>query len=865
MRKIYSSLLMLAMMMVSMVAKAQYTVTIDSDPIEDWVAGQVSFPATEIASALGLSDAAALEALVKNPNENGDLQGGNVYLKLSDGSKSNDYTGNTNEFWMNLAGVPQAYGDEGTSWFVGLEFEAAGSDKDSGESWEDRINVYVGQMPKVFKKIYEASALKCVLYLVNGDKEVSFDVTQNVTAAEKTEVPEPTKQLSALTIVKDYTLELPFTLGKQYEGKTYTATLDGVYDALGTSAAEFDAAAADMTFTQVVVADTVYNEQGENTGEVTYRWVDDLKTPEEGADGGWFGRYSQYDEATGEEVTFPMNAPLTWATGANTFYVQGITLAEGVYSITSGQYPNTLKEGDEDFAYLYLIYGSKAARIKVVTKVTKPEEIDPDAYVIVGSQDVAITSPANDSYETKNFSIDMAAVLEALACEADDITDFYVWTAEGTLTDDHTTGEKGYYLTAEGKHGSWNDKAPVYINPVSLPDGTFAIGQYAGIFLDITEDLLWTTQLIFQNGNNLYAINVNYTVKAPGGEEEEPAEYECVGTESLAIQIVPNNEGVYEWGTKSELDLAYIESKIGTQDFVLYTDKYVEGKDGAEGKLEMNKKYTCTPNPGFWYGRTTYENTEHQVVVDNAGWGTNSFGLTYASGKITWYQYPGQSSVGETWNANLYLMNEETGKYLTYYLYVAYVDEVGPELEVVYKEENAETVTDASYDSDGYVIYNIDKEKLYEALGLDDETIEAATFSFAKSNTMFVNVEPGDDALLTADGYMTDDETKAVATAHFYTEDGSLQIQIDPMDIAFEKSDDSQLTIHFAVNYDGKRALYAVTFYSEDSAVAINSMNTQKAAATGIYSISGARLAAPQKGLNIIRKADGNVSKVFVK
>ena len=171
MRKIYSSLLVLALMMVSIVAKAQYTVTITSDPIEDWVAGQKSFAATEIATALGLADADALKALVVNPDEEGNTQGGAVYLKVADG-KSNEYTGNPNEFWMNLDGVPQGYSAEGTSWFVGAKFEAAGSDEESGESWEDRVNVYVGQMPGVFKKIYEASSLKCTLYIVNGEKGV---------------------------------------------------------------------------------------------------------------------------------------------------------------------------------------------------------------------------------------------------------------------------------------------------------------------------------------------------------------------------------------------------------------------------------------------------------------------------------------------------------------------------------------------------------------------------------------------------------------------------------------------------------------------------------------------------------------------
>lgn len=849
MRKIYSSLLMLAMMMVSMVAKAQYTVTIDSDPIEDWVAGQVSFPATEIASALGLSDAAALEALVKNPNENGDLQGGNVYLKLSDGSKSNDYTGNTNEFWMNLAGVPQAYGDEGTSWFVGLEFEAAGSDEESGESWEDRINVYVGQMPKVFKKIYEASALKCVLYLVNGDKEVSFDVTQNVTAAEKTEVPEPTTSLNALEIVKDYTLTLSFKQGGEYEDKTCTATLDGLYEALGTTAAEFDAAAADMTYTQVMLADPILNGDGEETGEYKYTWSDELKRPEDAAGGGWFGRYSEYDEATGEEVTFPMNAPKAWSSGANTFYVQSITLAEGEYSIHSGQFSGTMNPGDEDFAYLYLIYGSKAARIKAVVEINakqdEPDKVPLDEMEKVG--ELVIDATGVEKPKSGTFTIDLEAVAELLGCEPDDVK-FNALADESTLSDEHTANNGGCWMTKEGYVVKWNTEGyAIYCEPdrngvftkfnYGFNDGAWAIGDE------------YDVKLYLNYGTKYYLVVLHTVIQERGGEFE----LKQVGYDEINVQLIPAEGGMWPSDIKTTIDLDYVKSVIGTANGELYSDKADEN-----GVLKMTNSYTCTPYPGFWYGMTTYDG-----YIDNAGWGNNSVGFTYDNGVLTWY-FPDRQ-VGENFLANIYLVNPETGNYVKFLLNITFVSEVGPEVEEVYKEENTETVTAESYDSDGYVIYNIDKEKLYEALGLDDETIEAATFSFAKTGSMFVNFESGDDALINADGYMTEDETKAVATAHFFTEDGQLQIQIDPMDIAFEKSDASLLMVRFAVNYEGKRALYIITFCSENSAVVgINGIAAQKTAA-GIYSISGTHLAAPQKGLNIIRKADGNVSKVFVK
>lgn len=869
MRKIYSSLLVLAMMMVSMVAKAQYTVTIDSDPIENWVAGQKSFAATEIATALGLADVDALEALVVNPNEEGNAQGGAVYLKVTDG-KSNAYTGNVNEFWMNLDGVPQGYGDDGTSWFVGLEFEAAGSDEESGESWEDRVNVYVGQMPGVFKKIYVASSLKCTLYLVNGEKEVSFDVTQNVTAAPEPTVPEPTTSLNALEIVKDYTLTLPFVVGKSYEGKTYSTTLDGVYEALGTTADEFDANAADMTYTQVVKIDSLFNEAGEATGEVEFTWLDELKLPEEGAGGGWYGRYSTYDEASGEETVLPMNAPKTWGTGANTFYVQGVTLAEGEYSITSGQYPNVLKEGDEDFAYLYLIYGSKAARIKVVTEVTKPESVPFDQMTKAGEETVEITSKANTDYSTKSFTVDMEAVLAALGCEADDLDDFYAFAAEGELSDNHTTSGGGYYFTQEGFIGNWSDKAPVYIDPSSLAEGKYNIGQYAGIYSDITEDVVWTTTLILMYGDKYYAINVKYTVTAPK-QEEEPVEYEMVASEYVSRQIVPASE--YLYGTTTQLDFDYIATTLGTTDFVLYGEKYSDKEDYADTNgIYWSSSTNCSDGDekgaGFWYGSTTHEDVEHQVVVTADGWSSSaSFGFQLSeSGVISWFQYPDARKVGDEYLAKIYFVNEETGAYIRYLLHVIYVEEEAPEMEVVMTSTETFEASDLNYDDDlGCYVVSVPTDEIYEALGLDDELLEAASFAAARSQTMFISVDPEEDVLFDAEGYAQDETSTKIASMAHIEIDGGLNIVFDPMELAFEEGDESKATARFAIDYDGKRAIIVVTLLSENSPLAVNGISTKSAKPAGIYSISGARLAAPQKGINILKMADGSVKKVLVK
>lgn len=50
-----------------------------------------------------------------------------------------------------------------------------------------------------------------------------------------------------------------------------------------------------------------------------------------------------------------------------------------------------------------------------------------------------------------------------------------------------------------------------------------------------------------------------------------------------------------------------------------------------------------------------------------------------------------------------------------------------------------------------------------------------------------------------------------------------------------------------------------------DGIEAVSTAERTSSAATGIYSLSGARMNSLQKGVNIVRRADGSVSKILVK
>ena len=848
MKRFYTSIMALAIAFFGLVANAQYKVEVNSAPHDNWVSGGQNFDPTELATALGTDTAALHQAIVAD----------SIVYRLDGEEKSNTYTGNHNEWWMALDGTPQGYGDEGTSWFVGLSYDEAALDSTLAN---DVISVYVGQMPGVFSKIYEPSALKCTILLIVGDKKVSFDVTQNVEAAVPSSLAEPVKELSKLGIVKDYTLELNFVPGKSYEGKTYTTTLDGIYEALGVEQADLDANVNDHILAQIVNTDSVGDTE-------VYSLSDNLEIPEVAAGGAWFGRYVNYDEANDVETPLTISCPKGWATGYNTFYTQSMTLANGEFSIVSGQFPDIMKEGDTDYTYLYITVGDKAARVKVQAVVKKPEAVDPSDIVKVGETTVEVSAGIDNNYATKGFSIDMEAIVAALGCTTADLEDVYALDQDSVISDNHTEGSGGFYYNAEGRIENWGSNAAAFIarTTTSLQDGKFTIGQMANHFAAITEPTTVTLPLIFQYGVNVYVVNVAYTV-VPAATPDEPIVYELVARDAIYKQMVPSDTD-WAYPTTTSLDLEYIESLIGTKDFKLFTDKAKTAAEGEEPTLEWSSDYTCSPFPGFWYGTTTYENKEGQVVVENAGWGSNSFGITYTDGVITWWQYPGQRSVGDSYLASLYLVNEETGKYLQYLLNVSFVEEETPESEDLGTKGDTIVVKPAEL-VEGVYTYTFDSQEIADTLGvkIGNMTDSISVYAF-KSPLTRQALSLEESYFGDAEGYTISEEKadEAVFGAYVYAnENGGLSIDADVMDLTFEAKNEDKAVLRVAFEANGKRITYVIVLVSEDSpVVGISSAKAPQGRTSAIFNMGGAAVPNAYGNINIIT-VDGVTKKVLNK
>lgn len=847
MKRFYTSIMALAIAFFGLVANAQYKVEINSAPHDNWVSGGQNFDPTELATALGTDTASLHQAIVAE----------NIVYRLDGEEKSNTYTGNHNEWWMALDGTPQGYGDEGTSWFVGLSYDEAASDSTLEN---DVISVYVGQMPGVFSKIYEPSALKCTILLIVGDKKVSFDVTQNVEAGVPSSLTEPVKELSKLNIVKDYTLELNFVPGKQNEGKTFTATLEGIYEALGVEQADLDANVKDHILAQIVNTEPVGDTE-------VYSLSDNLEIPEVAAGGAWFGRYVNYDEANDVETPLTINCPKGWGTGYNTFYTQSMTLANGEFSIVSGQFLDIMKEGDTDYTYLYITVGDKAARVKVQAVVKQLEATETET---VGQKTISVKSPVDDNYATKSFTLDMEEIATALGCKTSDITEFYAYNQAGILDDYHTQSDQantGYFLSEDGKIVSWGSDAACYIGhsvSESVISGTFVIGQMQGHYTNIEEPSTITVPIVFWYETKIYVVNVEYTVEPVTVSED--IKYELVAREPIYKEMTLSSDWMYP--TNTTLDLDYIEGKIGTKDFKLYTDKAQAGAEGEPATLVWSDAYSCDPKPGFWYGDATYTNEEGQVVVENAGWGSNSFGVSYSNGELIWFQYPGQRSVGDSYLANLYLVNTETGKYLQYLLNVSFVEQETPESEDLGTKGDTIVVKPAEL-VEGVYTYTFDTQAIAETLGVEAENIteNVAVYAFKTPLTrQALSLEEsyfGD-----AEGYTISEEKadEAVFSASVYAnENGGFSIDADVMDLTFEAKNEDKAVLRVAFEANGKRITYVIVLVSEDSpVVGISSAKAPQGRTSAIFNMGGAAVPNAYGNINIIT-VDGVTKKVLNK
>lgn len=758
------------------------------------------------------------------------------------------YSGKTADFSAQLAAMLQAVGLESctTDQFIQVDANNAGFAFDTNDGWhgadgmiegmgwgnekgicvkpwnEDAIDGTISYIGCFDEAWTVGETHTCKYAVINDGKAAILEVV--ITFAEMPQISAPETDLSKITIVKEYAATLNFTEGKSFEGKTVAIDAPELSEVLGLDDETLIPNLRAATLTQEVVTD-------DNAGTVEY--TNNLVNERDATDG-WFGRYSSFDEATGEETFYVQNGLRSYGGGC-TFYLQSPSIEEGQFTMIYGQYPNTMAAGAEDYAVIYVVNGDKAVKITYTVNVAEAEKVDFSQMTLAGEQTIDGSLEVASSYTSVAVEVNVADILEKLGAESADDLSEWILADEASLADPTTTD---YWQGENGCAENWGDNACCQVK-VDLANGTANLLQMPR-YTEIAEPQTFPMHYIFTKGDKYYQLNFNFTLTPV---KEITGDKECVSHEEFSMQIVPSAD-TWIYGETYKLDVDYIEKLIGTRNFTIYGDKW----NAETETLDWSKKYTCydgdEKGAGFWFGDKTYTNSKNEIVVDNQGWGENSFGFQLSAlGVITWFQYPGQRSVGEEYKAHLYLVNEDNGKYIDYLINVVYVEEVSGEVKTVLETEDL-AIVPSEQAKEGAFYLPILTDEIYEALGLTDETFNDAKIIAQKSKTMFYTTTIGETFGVNADGYYVSlDEPEGLnITATITTENGKPELFIDAMDLDFNSAETTAV-VRFGVEYEGKRAIVEYTILGSETIGATDNSNGWWTAFSDFYTVKEGQLA----------------------
>lgn len=820
MRKIYFSLLALTLMLVSTTAKAQYQAEVEVYPEKGgWYSGEQSFPAEDVATALGCEDVKALAALIEN-----DGNGGNVYMKTGD-DKSNAYTGGYNEFWMNSEGVIQAYDDEGSSWYAALRMS-----EDS-----TMVRVYMGQMPGFFVEIPDPVTLTCQLIVANGATEATFDVTLKI----KPFINVPFTASVADLITIPTSVDVTITNGKKGDVEVDCTALITALSALP---------GVDLTVQDiqpVIDQMTAVEQAGEEDGYPT-------------------GKLLQYSSLGGLPLSYDSQNKLCYVPNFpegqqlgdisfSAFTLRDPYLSdEGIYSFTADLTNNAEANNGKVRSFdLYVVYDKYALKIRVNVTVQEPVITRPEDMTQMGVANVELHRAYDAGFAADRYDLDVEGILAALDLTSADELQLYALNDNGEFSDNYTAEAPGFWLTQDGIIHAYSG-ATFYIN-YRTNGNYFDIGQMPGIFTGSGEEKC-EGSVYFVSDGKYYEVHVTISIN----KEEQIEETDLVETKSYVLQLIPGAE----WERTDNVgtfDLEGITTKIGGAP-VIYTDKYIApAEEGGEGTFEWTKSATCDPVDGKSINQFWYWKEPHNGIVSSTAYAENN-NWTYAlafmnDGTITCFQRTG-NNIGDQYLCHIYFVNESTGKYIQYNYTMKFVEEIDPNANA----EEVATITDETVVND-YETYNINVAAIAEAFEVSEEEVGSATILILNAQGEYVPLSATSGYF-----YYNGKEYTEEPEGGIYPK-GTAYVDVDPVDwtVTYEVQDPDDegtftegsgdtgvvyLAFDLQTEEGLKRVAYTLTILSEGALDAIDDVKAGKTANKTV-NLAGQQVNGAYKGIVI--------------
>ena len=788
-------------LLTSVQVKAQYSGEVSQYPTTDYSAKAAEFNLSEVATTLG-TDAATLFTAIDTYIKAEGTPDPILLYAVVDGADV-PYTDATQAdahgFWMTQNGTPQAYGD-GCYFYISPSVE------------ENALAFNMGQMPGVCKVDDKCTA---TLKLKFNGKEATFALTLNVIAKPDFDIPEPMLLSSQLTIVGEQEKVVEQFPRGDYSSDPVRVSVAEALQLLGiTNKAGMAENIGKVVYTTWYNTADVEQGGGMKKDSLT-------NAPTAGGHGFWFRPVQNANgEYDGEVAAIDYSAD-------DRFFVEQFAYNAETDSLTAvlGQYPGVCKENETYFAYVYIIYGDKAYRIKYTLKLGEQEAgSGMSAYTKLGEEDAVVKQEPLSDWAAVQLKVDVEKIAGILGCEVSALG--LVALDDKDNFGNSTANNGGWWLTEDGRVVAYANGA-FYIEPATANDYSVLNVGHKPNTRQVGDEL--KVSLYFTNATNYYQLNVTLQIVEP---EKQEYNFESVATRTFTVQqLLDNSYTMFELGTVNVED---IESLIGTASPVLYG---LNIDSVAVIKGDYSKAWSCDPNPGFWL------NKEGRVST----WGdANSImGIVYADGLFRGCQKPNLPTVGDAFTTQLFLVNEETNKMITVNISISFV-EVLEQKEVVGQENLSLPVTTAGKDIE------IDLSKAAEALSVtvDDLLSSSNYYLRGMKNGVYGEAANAENGLaFTADG-----QFDAYGSIYFsIAKDGDkAMLNIGGNDeVAADYSADAQ----FCFEVNNKQYVYYVKLLSEalyqDFLQGISSV---KAATNdgNIYDLQGRQVKAAKKGLYIM-------------
>lgn len=807
MRKTFTKLCMtLALVFVGLQSGwAQFSGSTTQYPTSDYSLTGITFSLSDVAAAVGTDTATLVADLDTWSTEYsaGTIAPSRFFVSENGVISTADYNqGAAGGYWLNSEGIITTWGTTAT-WYTYPTWDAT----------DDELTFWAGQFPDT---LVAGGTCKATYVLEFNGQQATFDLTLNVLANPEISVVMPTQVDSAnIEIVAEKSISV-----SQYV-RTNTATeaaqidLEDVFSLLG----------ADINEVRYNMDSVMYAYTYDVNVDGKASYVTRTSTTTLGNDPGWWMYPLVGDDGethTGEIVSYDYNTTET------VLSFGGFTLSsDSILSMAIGQNSGVAAEGTTYTGSVLLAYNNKAVKVNVSVALVEVPTLPLSQMTEVGDTTFTITRESTLGYTGTSLSIDVDAIAALLGVESSADISFQALASEGTLTTNSTANNGGYWMNESGYVMSYGTGCYFFVEPASSSSyATLNLGTYPDAF---SETGTYNFAMYFVGGTNYYELNFDVTVTVETAEVE-PEDFVSVATIEEEIEIIPDATNYTTDDMVTTLDMDYIAEMIGTSSPLLYT--YAAPADDSS-EPTLTDSYTCTPNPGFWMGPEGY----------NGSWGasTGVYGMTYASGEIIWYQYPGSRSVGESYPGTFFFVNGSTGQMVTYKVTVSYVSEYSAKITDVGSEDIiiAMGVDDPLYTT-------VDMTNAFTALGITEEEFPTVALVARASNAKYLDESNYDidGFMFDADGYALDanDEASALNALYYIAltdeNDGSIQFAAFSIGDA-PNAATTGYNSKFGLVYNNQRYVFNISLYDEDKYTGIESTEAYDATTADVISTTG--------------------------